>query len=948
MKTHTRSLLTGIIPKLGTVLLAVLFIVFGGVQAQDRNSQDNNSSLLPSSLRCESQESPVAVEPDHPRLSWIPEASDAAARGLRQTAYRILVASSPELLAQDRGDEWDSGKVSSSQSIQISYEGQPLASGTPYYWKVRLWDQDDRASAWSSVSGWTMALRPDDWKAKWIAAGPDAPISRADGAPPDSDAQRKTNLVSPKPLPIFRHSFTLKKPIARATVYVTGLGQYELKLNGRKVGDEVLTPGWTDYRKTILYNTYDITNLVKSGENAIAIMLGNGMYNVQHYEGRYTKFVGSFGRPKLIAQLQLRFTDGTQTVLGSDSSWKWMPGPIVFSSTYGGEDFDARQEPAGWDEPRFDDADWKPAVEVSGPGGVLTPQQIPAIRVMHIYQPVKPTEPQPGVFVYDLGQNFSGWPQITVSGAAGATVRLIPGELLDSSGLVTQRSSGGPAYFSYTLKGTGDESWHPRFSYYGFRYVQVEGASSDADASGKPVVHELEGQFVHSSAPAVGTFSTSDELFNRIHGLIDAAIRSNMQSVLTDCPHREKLGWLEESHLLGAAIMYNFDVSRLYQKIAHDMSDSQVTDGLVPDIAPEYVTFERGFRDSPEWGSAAVLDPWIAYQFYGDRQTLAAHYGVMRRYVDYLSSRAQGGIISYGLGDWYDIGPGRPGESKLTSRGVTATAIYCLDLTVLSKTAKLLKRENDAQRYAELAASVRKAFNAKLFHSDTSEYDTGSQTANAMPLAVGLVPEDRRAAVLANLVRDIRKHNNHVTAGDVGFHFVVQALTEGGRSDVLYDMLSRTDSPSYGYQLAQGATTLTEAWDTDPRSSQDHFMLGHAEEWFYRGLAGIDFDLSRPAGEQIEIHPAVVGNIQSVEATYRSVLGPIASSWQRRNGALEMGVSIPANATARVFFPAKNAGEIREGNTSLKEARGVSQVKEAGSQVSCEIGSGTYRFEVRQ
>jgi len=626
-----------------------------------------------------------------------------------------------------------------------------------------------------------------------------------------------------------------------------------------------------------------------------------------------------------------------------------MPGPIVLSSTYGGEDYDARREAKDWDMPGFDDAGWRPALEVSGPGGVLTSQQIPPIRVLHVYEPVKQTEPEPGILVYDLGQNFSGWPQITVSGPAGTTLKLIPGELLDSSGLVTQRSSGGPAYFSYTLKGNGEETWHPRFSYYGFRYLQVEGATGKvADDSGKPVILAMEGQFVHSSAPAVGTFSTSDDLFNRIHALIDAAIRSNTQSVLTDCPHREKLGWLEESHLLGAAIMYNFEVSRLYQKIAHDMSDSQLPNGLVPDIAPEYVTFDKGFRDSPEWGSAAVLDPWIAYHFYGDQQMLREHYDVMRRYVDYLSGRAQNGIISYGLGDWYDIGPGRPGESKLTSRGVTATAIYYLDLTVLKKVATLLGHEKDAQKYRDLAETVRKQFNARLFHADTSEYDTGSQTANAMPLAVGLVSENRRAAVLENLVRDIRRHNNHVTAGDVGFHFVVQALTEGGRSDVLYDMLRRTDSPSYGYQLAQGATTLTEAWDTDPRSSQNHFMLGHAEEWFYRGLAGIDFDLSRPVPEQIQIRPAAVGNIQSAQASYKSALGTIVSKWKRHGQTLQVEVTIPPNALARVYIPAKQATSVRENGKVLKHANGLTLLQAAPGQVICELDSGTYHFEVEQ
>jgi alpha-L-rhamnosidase len=477
----------------------------------------------------------------------------------------------------------------------------------------------------------------------------------------------------------------------------------------------------------------------------------------------------------------------------------------------------------------------------------------------------------------------------------------------------------------------------------------VEGATlkSNADVD-KPALLSLEGQFVHSSAQVTGDFSSSDDLLDRIHGLIDAAMRSNLQSVITDCPHREKLGWLEQTQLLGSALMYNFDLSQLYRKVDGDIRDSQLPTGLVPDTAPEYVVFPGGFRDSPEWGSAAILDPWLEYRLYGDRQALAEQYEVMRKYADYLTSRASHHIISYGLGDWYDVGPGPLGESQLTSRGVTATAIYYLDLTVLQKTATLLGHGPDARKYAALARDVRVAFNSKLFNTKTDEYDTGSQTANAMPLAVGLVPDDRREAVLNNLVQDIRNHNNHVTAGDVGFHFVVEALEEGGRSDVLYDMLSRTDSPSYGYQLARGATTLTEAWDTNPTKSQDHFMLGHAEEWFYTGLAGIDFDFSRPRHEQIEIHPYIVGSITSARASFDSVVGRIVSQWVCKDGECTLDVTIPVGADAQVRIPTTRASGITESGRPFVRAAGVKLVRAATNAVICEIESGQYHFKWKE
>jgi alpha-L-rhamnosidase len=903
----------------------------------------SNATIRPASLRCEYLENPFGIESPHPRLSWQFEALGSplaeGRRGSRQSALRILVSSSLSLLEKNVGDEWDSGKITSNRAIQITYSGKQLNSNRLCYWKVRVWNQNGVASPWSGISHWQMGLlTAADWKARWIAAEPDREAT-------DPAAKESANAAESGPLPIFRHDFKLAKSIERAIVYVSGLGQYELRINGAKVSDDVLTPGWTNYRKTILCNVYDVTTLVKSGANAVGVMLGNGMYNVPRTPGRYVKFVGSFGQPKLIFQMHVRYADGTEAVIVSDSSWKTTTGPITFSSDYGGEDYDARMEQPGWDAPGFDDAAWAPAIDVDGPGGQLSTQLIPAIRVMSVYPAVKESEPAPGIFVYDLGQNFSGWPEITVSGHSGDKVKLIPGELLDASGLVTQRSSGGPSYFSYTLRGSGEETWHPRFSYYGFRYVQVEGAALKSDNNNaKPVLLSLEGQFVHSSAQVTGDFSSSDDLLDRIHGLIDAAMRSNLQSLMTDCPHREKLGWLEQTQLLGSALIYNFDLSQLYRKVDGDISDSQLPNGLVPDIAPEYVVFPAGFRDSPEWGSAAILDPWLEYRFYGDRQALAEQYDVMRKYADYLTTRANNHIISYGLGDWYDVGPGPLGESQLTSRGVTATAIYYLDLTVLKKAATLFGKGADARKYAALAREVRVAFNSNMFNAKTNEYDTGSQTANAMPLAVGLVPDDRRAAVLNNLVRDIRVHNNHVTAGDVGFHFVVQALEEGGRSGVLYDMLSRTDSPSYGYQLARGATTLTEAWDTNPTKSQDHFMLGHAEEWFYTGLAGIDFDLSRPLPEQIEIHPYMVGAISSAQATFDSVLGRIASQWNCKDGECTLDVTIPVGADAQVRIPTPRANSITESGQPFVHVEGVKLVRTAKDVVICEVESGQYHF----
>jgi hypothetical protein len=673
-------------------------------------------------------------------------------------------------------------------------------------------------------------------------------------------------------------------------------------------------------------------------------MLGNGMYHVAG--GRYVKFTGSFGPPKMILQLRIELADGTSTEVLSDGSWRTAPGPIQFSCIYGGEDHDARREQPGWDRPGFDDSAWQPAGVVEGPGGRLTARSAPPVKVMEVFRTVKVTAPKPGVYVYDLGQNFSGWPQIKVRGPAGTTVKLIPGELLDANGLVTQRSSGGPAWFSYTLKGEGTEVWHPRFTYYGFRYVQVEGVDRPpmAAAGGKPLLVDLEGRFVRSSARTVGRFTCSNGLLNRVHQLIDRAIESNLHSVLTDCPHREKLGWLEVSHLLGPAIMFNYDVPTLYRKICDDMGQSQLPSGLVPDVAPEYTVFSGGFRDSPEWGSACVVNPWHLYQRYGDRRVLEDHYGTMARYAAYLGSQAKGHVVSHGLGDWYDIGPGGPGESKLTTKGLTATAIYYHDVVILQQAAQLLGKNDDAQRYARLAGEIRDAFNGRFFHPETNQYDRASQTANAMPLVFGLVDPARRDAVLENLVKDVRAHDNHVTAGDVGFRYLLLALARGGRSDAIFAMNTQTSPPSYGSQLARGATALTEAWDANPDSSQNHCMLGHAEEWFYTDLAGIQPDPARPGFEHVILRPQPVGDLTSARASYASVRGRIASGWMKKEGRFTLDVVIPPNATATVFLPAKSVAGVREGGRSLDKAPGVKLLRVEGGHVVLDVASGSYQF----
>lgn len=912
-------------------------------------------ALCAEDLRVEWRQAPLGIDTRRPRISWTLRPSEANRRGLEQSSWRVIVASSEAALRSGRGDVWDSGKRSGSAMTAAPDEDLPLAPQTDFYCAAMAWDQDGRAGDWSEpVRFVTGMFEPRQWSARWIAAESEGPLPA--GPPPAVDIRPP---VEPRPLPLLRRDFQIAKPVRRAIVCVSGLGQYELRLNGQRVGRSVLDPGWTNYRKTVLYNTFDVTASVQRGTNAIGVMLGNGLYNVEKYPGRYTKFSGTFGRPKLILQLKLTLSDGTEQLIVSDAAWRTRPGPIRLSSAYGGEDFDARLEPRGWDRPggAGNGEQWMPALEVAGPGGRLRAQNEPPIVVARTLRPTRITQPRPGIHVYDLGENFSGWPRISVRGDAGRKLKLLPGERLDSAGLVTQRSMHAAPdreiAFGYTLRGAGTERWHPRFSYSGFRYIQVEGAAPSGQATpGEATLLSLTGEFLHAHLPETGSFDCSDALLVRVHGLIKQALLSNTFSVLTDCPHREKLGWLEQTHLNADTVFYNEDAVTLYEKLLEDMQDSQLADGLVPSIAPEYVAFlnadgsNSAFRDSPEWGAAIVLSPWASYRYSGDRRMLEDGYPAMRGYADYLAARARDHLLDYGLGDWYDTGPKPPGASQLTSPTLTATATYYQMLVAIAGIARILERDSDASQYRQRADSVKEAFNAKLFDPHTNRYDRGSMTASAMPLALGLVPEERRQAVLANLVADIRADVDHVTAGDVGFHYVVAALMENGRGEVLYEVLSRTDCPSYGCQLARGATSLTEAWDANPDKSQNHFILGHAESWFYGGLAGIRFDMSRSAPARIRIAPQVIARVSGASARYRSILGPIGSTWHKRDGHLQLDVEIPPGARAQVVLPVRSPDLIHEGGAPLPRALAITAIQVEGREVSLTVGSGRYSFVV--
>ena len=902
-----------------------------------------------SELRCEQSQRPLAVDPAGPRLSW---QLNADRRGCLQSAYRILVADSPVALADDNGNVWDSGKVFSDRSVLVPYGGPALQPGKAYCWKVQAWDADGNLSPWSLPASFgTGLMSMQDWNgAKWIAMEPDVDSLKCiegntgkwkDGGPVFDKP------VAPYKLPQLRREFTATKPVKRAMAYICGLGQFEMFLNGEKVGDHFLDPAWTKFDKEAQYVAFDITGELRDGKNAVGVMLGNGYYHTPH--GRYLKLLFSYGAPKMICKLQIEYADGTAQTVVSDDKWRASESPVTFSSIYGGEDYDASAVQPGWAEPGFDDRKWKKAVLTQGAGVKLIPQISEPLKVMERIPTVRCFRAANGNWVYDLGQNASGIVQLTVRAVTPQSIKLIPGELINDDSTVNQRASGAPFYHVYTARGDGSsETWHPQFTYYGFRYVEVEGAvpAGESNPGALPEVIDITGLHTRNSAAQVGTFACSDPLFNKIHTLIDWAVRSNMASVLTDCPHREKLGWLEVTHLMGGSIQYRYDISRLYAKQVNDMRTAQHANGMVPTIAPQYVTFSPDFIDTPEWGSAFVIIPWNLYEWYGDLAPLRDNYERMKRYVDYLGSRADNHIVAYGLGDWYDIGPDRPGYAQLTSNGVTATAIYYQDVKILERVARLLGKEADVRKYAALASDIKRAFNEKFFDKKTLKYDRDSQTANSIALHMDLVEPQYKAVVRQNLIDDIRRRGNALTAGDVGYRYVLRALEENDASEVIYDMNSRYDVPGYGYQLAHGATCLTESWQAYREVSNNHCMLGHLMEWLYSGLGGIRQSPGSAGYKEIVIRPQVVGDIHSAAVSFRSPYGLIRSEWSDSPQQYRQRVEIPANTTALVYLPAVDPAAVSESGVPLGEVPGLSVRERGKDYLAVAVGSGIYDFRV--
>ncbi|MGC9013990.1 MAG: family 78 glycoside hydrolase catalytic domain [Thermoproteota archaeon] len=1046
---------------------------------------EETSDLKVDSLRCEYLYNPLGIDVVNPRLSW---QIRSAQRDVYQIAYQIIVASIPELISQNKGDLWDSGKVDSDQSIDVIYRGKPLKSFVRCYWKVRIWGGRGKVSPWSEPAMWTMGiLQPEEWNAKWISYDPptDGYLQEETGLDfegsqwiwfprgnPKENAPQGTyyfrrlielpekaligqaqilftascicnlyinekkiasnyNLYQPtelnvtecfkpgtnliaieakhkegpagvivkvalqvkgeeplviisdeswkcsdqffygweklnfddsnwkqslemgnigispwgivrtrissnwaqkKPSPILHKTFYITKPVKFATVYICGLGYYELRLNGKKVGDHVLDPAFTRYDKRCLYATYDITSYLKQGKNAIGIMLGNGFYN-QHARDAWN-FEKAPWRdyPKLLMHMRIEYSDGSIQTVVSDDSWRASIGPILRDGIRNGEYYDARLEEKGWDTPEFDDEKWAPVKVVSPQKGKLYSQMIPPIKVIETIKPIKITSPVSGVYVFDFGQNFAGWVKLKVRGPRGTKITLRYGERLADDGTVSQTKIASLTYQgpfqtdTYILKGEGTEIWEPHFTYHGFRYVEVRGFP------GQPTLDNLLGQVVHTAFESAGHFECSNELLNAIQRLTLWSYRSNFLSIPTDCPHREKNGWTGDAHLAAEQAMYNWDNVASYEKWMNDFKDAQKENGELPGIIP---TSGWGYGIGPAWDSAYILIPWYLYLYYADIEVLRQHYEGMKKYIDYLSNRAKDYIIDYGLGDWV------PAKTE-TPNTLTSTAYFFVDAKILSNVAQLLNNQEDAQKYTSLAENIRKAFN-RHFYRGNGIYANGSITALSCALYQGLVEEKERDLVIQRLIEKLDQENWKLDVGILGAKYLFHALTENGRVDVAYKVAIQTEAPSYGNWVKRGATTLWEDWYGN--NSLNHIMFGDISAWFYKALAGISPDPSQPGFKHIIIHPRLVNDLKFVNAWHKSMYGLIKVQWLTENNNFHLDITIPANSWATVYLPATDIKSITESGAHISKVEGVQILRVKKNNIMLNVKNGSYSFQ---
>lgn len=917
------------------LLLPLLAVLAAGLP-----SAAADSDLIPEGLLCEYQVNPLGLDTLAPRLSWrLPPGP----RGRAQRAYQILVASSPELLRKGQGDLWDTGRVVSPQQVLVPYAGAPLGSRRRCYWQVRVWDEAGRRSGWSLPARWSQGLlERGDWTGRYIGQAP----------PPGAPEGR------PLPFPWLRKRFTLSGNVREATAYVNPLGYYELYVNGRKVDDHVLSPVPSDFSRRSIFVTHDIAPYLRPGENCVALWLGRGWYVRGHagviHDG-----------PLVRAQLEIDLEDtrgpASRVTVATDGTWKLRRSPLsplgrgLAFGDYGGERVEAALDLPNWNSTELDDSAWENAAEFEPPAVTVAAQNVEPNRIIQSWRAVRVTQPAPGEYQLDMGRNLVGWLELALPDdlAAGSVVRLDYSDGAQRGGMLATHNQ----YDEYVARGGGGESFRSRFNYHGFRYVRIRGLPR------APKPEHAVGHLIHTAYGNAGSFECSDPLLNRIHELMTYTYRClTLGGYVVDCPTRERLGYGGDAGTSMETGMYNFAVGALYNRWGADWRAAQHPEtGDLPFTAPHYQ--DRG-GGGPMWSGFVVTLPWQQYLHYGDRGALAAFYPTIQRWLDYLGRGARDHLLeghsSYAillpewtfLGDWLaprPAGGGPRGRGSLDSIRFINSCHYLLQLQLASRIAGVLGKHEDAERYARAASAVRTALHARYFNPDSSTYATGEQPYLAFPLLIGAVPEEHRPAVQRKLEETIRVvDDGHINAGMHGTYFLLKYLTAADRSDLVHLMLTRTTFPSWGYMLAQGATTSWESWSGG--GSHIHDTLISAGGWFYEGLAGIRPDERSPGFRHFTVRPAVVGDLSFVRARHLSPYGEIESSWRARRAPggtlreLHLEVTVPPGSLATVHVRAVGPEQVREGDVPALQAPGVRFIGMSGGHAMFRVPSGTYRF----
>lgn len=917
--------------------------------------------MKPAQLRCEYLENPLGVDV-LPRLSWLPVSDE---RGAAQTAYQILVAGSQDKLAAGEGDLWDSGKVAGDQSIHIAYGGKPLTSGQRVYWKVRLWDQSDRESPWSAPAYWQMGLlEPQRIKARWIGK---------------RDAPRADQPLAALPAALLRKEFTARKQVRRATLTASALGVYEIRINGRRVGDHVLAPEWTNYHKRVQYQTYDVTTEISEGANAIGAMLGDGWYagrlGISHID-KELPLRGFYGRhPHLLVQLDIEYQDGTQDRILSDETWKsTTEGPIRKACILDGEVYDARMEQAGWDSPGFNAREWQGVHILHEMKAALVAQLYPPIRITQELKPVKILEPSPGLYVVDFGQNIAGWCRIQVNGPAGTAIRLRHAEVLeaDGSGNIYRDNLrmkpyeqmnpdlGARQEDQFILRGEGTETFEPHFTYHGFRYVEVHGWP------GKLAAESIVARAVHSDCPIAGSFECSSDLLNKLMSNIVWTHRDNMHGVPTDCPQRdERMGWMGDMLVFAQPACFNMDMAAFFQKWVRDISDDQTLDGRYPDFAPMPYNKEKHFSGVPSWGDAGIIVPWRTYVNYGDTRIIEGQFDSMKRWVDWIHQHNPELLWKNNrnndYGDWLNgdtlklEGFGYPAQGAEMPKEVLATAFFQHSASLLSRMAGIIGRNEDASKYGRLAEDIKAAF-IKAYVKDDGHVEGHTQAGYALALDFDLIPPNLRDAAARLMVQRIEDYKWHISTGFQTTVKLMNELSRNGYTDVAYRLINNRTIPSWGYTIDHGGTTIWERWDgyVEGRGYQDpsmnsfnHYAIGAVGEWMYRSIIGINPDEEHPGYKRFTIRPRPGGGLTWAKGSYHSIRGHIASHWQIEADTIHLTVVVPPSTTATVFVPATDAASVREGNGPAASAPGLKFLRDEHGAAVYEAQAGTYRFTAK-